>query len=99
MMSLLIEHLAGHDNKIFFWSYPVVSLLNKAESNNQVRVKYPQRSADYGLLVFEDKLNTDCYLIVVLVLIDRRVVAVFIGIRPSVVPDADIVPAKALCEF
>lgn len=45
--------------------------------------------------MFENKFDSDRFLVVVLVLVDRRIVSVFVSIRLHVVTDADIRPAKS----
>ena len=99
MTSIFIELLASYDNEILFGSNPIVSLLDEAKSNNQIRVQNPLPSTNYWLFMLENEFNANCLLVVVLILIDGRVVAIFVGERASTVTDPDFAPAQTFRDF
>src|SRR5690349_5826406 len=99
MASILFESLASYNYKVLLRPNPIASLLDEAESNNQIRIQNPLSSTDYGLFVLKNKLNADRIFVPVLILIYWSVVAVFIRERASTVADPDVTPAKALCDF
>jgi hypothetical protein len=94
MTSVLVDYLASCDNKVFLGPNPIVSLLYEAKSNNQIRVEDPLPPTHYWLFMLENELNADCLLVVVLILIDRRVVAILVSERASTVTDPYLTPAQ-----
>jgi hypothetical protein len=92
--SLLTESLAGYDNEIFFWPYPVVSILHQMQSNDKIGIQNPLRSTNDRLRMFENKFDPDGLLVVVLILID--------SCQPSAPPLAAIISpgnaSKVGCE-
>ncbi len=68
MISLLIKKLSGYDYKIFFWPYPVCTILYQVERDNHIRIQYPLPAANYLLRMLEDKVNSDWFFVVVLIL-------------------------------
>lgn len=69
-MSFFIENLTSHDNEVLFWPDPVRSIFYQMKSHNQIRIQNPQPSANHWLRVFENKLNSDWFFVVVLILVD-----------------------------
>lgn len=93
MASCFIGVLTHYNDKVFFGPNPVVSLFDEAKRNYKVWVQYPLSSTNNCLVVLKNEFNSKRLLVMKLELINRGVVAIFIGIGSCTVADTDFIPA------
>src|SRR5450830_706115 len=96
MIPFGIECLSSHYDEIFFRPDPIRSIFNQAKGNDQIRIQYPLHSANNRLRMLEYKVDAYRLLIVVLVLINGCVIAIFISVGRYGMANSNINPAHAI---